>query len=48
MSAGFFAPSSKSRTLFSAPTYFFENRGTEPYNYLILVGHSTGPSLLGR
>lgn len=46
MSAAFFAPSSKSRTLFSTPTYFVENRGSTPYDYLILVGHSTGAIII--
>lgn len=46
ISAGFFAPSSKSHTLFSTPLYFWENRGNAPYNYLILVGHSTGAVII--
>jgi hypothetical protein len=45
MSAGFFPPS-KSRTLFSTPLYFSENRGKAPYDYLILVGHSTGAIII--
>ena len=46
ISPGFFAPSSQGHALFGTPTYFRENRGTEPYNYLILVGHSTGAIII--
>jgi hypothetical protein len=44
ISSRFFAPSSKSHTLFSTPLW--ENRRNAPYNYLILVGHSTGAIII--
>lgn len=46
LSTGFFAPSSKSHTLFSTPLYFWENRKNAPYDYLVLVGHSTGAVII--
>lgn len=44
--ASFFVPSSEGRTLFSTPLYFWKNRGNAPYDYLILVGHSTGAVII--
>jgi hypothetical protein len=46
ISTRFFAPSSKSHTFFSTVLDFWESRGSAPYHYLILVGHSTGAVII--